>query len=883
MKVQGLICLLVGIMLNSVAYGQNLNGLFESSIGTLNPSAAFFGKETAERIGYALGGAGDVNGDGFDDFLIGTFHNDARGMDAGAAYLFLGHTYLRWGLDDSVASADARFLGQQTYDAAGYSVACNGDLNGDGFDDILIGAPAGNDKVAWMSGRVYIIFGENDSNWGNECVLFDSADAIYEGDGMQDLAGLSVAYVGDVNDDGYDDFLVGAPFKDAKYEDAGMAYLILGRSESWLQLDYLTYADAAFKYETGGAKVGYSVAGIGDVNDDGIPDFAIGAMGNSRVFVIFGRTSVNWGKNFDLANADLILYGTFRYTNEGVGWKVAGGGDLNGDGISDMIVSAIHDSDQEFQAGKVYILFGKSGGWGTQEIILKDGDASFTGEQTTDQAGWGLAMAGDVDGDGYDDFLIGTYKDDNGPIDGKAYLIKGKATGWQMNVPLGTIPDYCERDSSGIGYTVSTAGDFDNDGLDDYVIAAPFNSEIHKWNGKVYLFASQQVPYKISGTVSYYETNKSIPRSILLADTVETTIDSTDELGQYQLYVRGKRDHSVVIRKQQGEHVGISITSHDAALIARITMGLDVSDTINIKAADVNFDDKINMYDAANTLRYAVELPPLAESYAGEWIFSPQTMFYDSITADQPNQDYDGFVRGDVDLSWIYPDSGLPKLRTNRIISQTISRNEEYRLPITITKEQPFISFDLDISYNQQVLNFTTIEKTGLTEDFQIQFNANLKNRLHVGGFTSKIVQQKGILLYLVFKPNKELNQQTDIVTNRFLLDKNSVGLATVNLKIEDEIQLPENFQLQQNYPNPFNHSTVIPFSVPKHGHIKVVVYNTLGKQVKTLMSQNILPGSYRIAWDGTDEFGNAVVSGVYICKVTHPTGKANIKIIHIK
>ena len=883
MKFKGLIYLLFWILLNSVTFGQNSIGSFNPIIGTIEPSVSFLGKETAERIGYALAGGGDVNGDGFDDFMIGTFHNDVMGSDAGAAYLFLGHSYLRWRLDDSVNHADARFLGQKAYDAAGYSVACNGDLNGDGFDDMLIGAPAGNDIVPWMSGRVYIMFGKKEANWGNEYLLYESGNAIYEEDGLQDLAGLSVAYIGDVNADGYDDFLVGAPYKDVKYENDGMVYLILGRSEPWLPKDYLTYADAAFKFEMGGAEVGYSVAGIGDINDDGIPDFAIGAFGNSHVFVMYGRTNVNWGMNFDLENADLILYGTYRYTNEGLGWRVAGGGDLNGDGISDMIVSAIHDSEKEFQAGKVYALFGKSGGWATQEIALKDGNASFTGEQTTDQAGWGLAMAGDVDGDGFDDFLVGTYKDYNGPIDGKAYLIKGKATGWQMNIPLGTIPDYCDRDSSGVGYTVSSAGDFDNDGIDDFVIAAPFNSEIHKWNGKVYLFASQQIPYKISGTVSYLKTQKLIPDAILMADTIEIAIDSTDAVGQYQLYVRGKCDHSINIKKRLGEHVGNAITSYDAALIARMAIELSVPDTINTQAADVNFDGKINMYDAANTLRFAVELPPLQGSLAGEWIFSPLTMFYDSVIADQSNQNYTGFVRGDVDLSWINPVTGMPKLEEKRIVTQTISKDEEFRLPITVPNNQPFISFDLDMSYNQQILKFTRIEKTDLSKDFQIEYNAELKDRLCIGGFTSTAVQKDGVLLYLVFTPNKGIDKQTSIVINKFLLDKKSFELATVNLEFEEEIQLPENFQLLQNYPNPFNHSTIIPFSVPIRGRVEITIYNTLGKKIKKLLDQEVSAGTHQLAWDGKDTFGNAVVSGVYICKASHPTGNTKIKIIHIK
>jgi len=857
----------------------------DSHFGTMIPSASFFGQEYIERIGYTLAGDGDVNGDGFDDFLIGTFHNAVMGHDAGAVYLFLGHTYLRWGLDDSVAHADARFLGQQAYDAAGYSVACDGDLDGDGIDDMIIGAPAGNDKVPYMPGRVYIVFGKKQADWGFYSRLFDSGDAIYEGEGNQDLAGLSMAYIGDVNSDGYDDFLVGAPFKDGKYRDMGKAYLILGSSGPWLKTNYLNDADAGFIYEHENAQTGYSVAGIGDVNDDGIPDFAIGAFGSSYLFIVYGKTSVNWGKNFDLENADAILYGSYRYSVEGVGWKVAGGSDLNGDGIADIIASAIHDNDGGTQAGKVYVLFGKSGGWDTQVIGLKDGDASFWGEQEKNQAGWGLAMAGDVDGDGYGDFLVGTYKDDNGPVDGKAYLIKGKSTGWQMDVPLSSVPDYCERDTTGIGYAVSTAGDFDNDGLDDYVISAPFNSDRQQWNGKVYLFTSQQVPYEISGNVKYYHSNKTIPEAILWADTSITAIDTTDDSGIYQLFVKGKHDHTVHIHKQSGEHVGISVTSYDAALIARLAIDLDIRDTINVDAADVNSDGRINMYDAANTLRYAVELSPLADSYAGEWAFIPDSMNYFSVVANYFDQNYIGFVRGDVDISWQHPDSVLPKIKMfqEQVITQPIPRDKEFYVPIAIASSCPIISFDLNINYDQQILEFLRIETTDLIKNFQLVYNNNLNDKLRIGAFSQNQVYMNSTILYLVFKAKNITTHQTEVTINRFQINDFQIDGAIINLIFEDHVQLPNRFQLIQNYPNPFNNLTTIPVFISKEGHVTVVIYNTLGKQIRILLDREVLPGKYQLTWDGKDSYGNYVASGIYICKAYHTTENDKIKIIFMK
>ena len=857
----------------------------ESISGTMTPSVSFYGKEYIERIGYALAGSGDVNGDGFDDFLIGTFHNAAMGQDAGAAYLFLGHQYLRWGLDDSVSHADARLLGQTAYDAAGYSVACNGDLNGDGFDDMIIGAPAGNDKVSYMSGRVYIVFGKQRADWGFHFQLYDSSQVIYEGEGNQDLAGLSVAYAGDVNGDGYDDFLVGAPFKDAIYQDMGKVYLILGRSAPWLKNDYLLYADASFIFEREDARTGYSVAGIGDVNDDGIPDFAIGATGASRVFIIFGRTNVNWGKSFNLDNADLILYGSERWVNEGVGWKVAGNGDINGDGISDIVVSAIHDNETDTQAGKVYVLFGRTGGWSTQEIALKDGDASFLGEQATDQAGWGLSIVGDVDGDGFDELLIGTYKDDHGPVDGKAYLIKGKATGWHKKVPLGTITDYCERDASGIGFAISPAGDFDQDGLADFIVSAPFNSDVQKWNGKVYLFASQEIPYEISGKMVYYQSGHPIPGATVLVDTSSVAGDTTDNQGNYQTFVRGKKNHTIKIQKEKGDDIGTSITSYDAALIAQLSINLNPPDTINTEAADVNLDGKIGMYDAANTLRYAVELPPLANSHAGEWVFVPDSMFFDSVVTHYFDQNYIGFVRGDVDMSWQLPDSGLQKKQIveNLVLTEVTVRENEVILPIDFNVEIPLLSFDLDIKYDQDVLEFSRIEKTWLISSFQVAHNDYLKNRLKIGAYSLEQISEPGTLLNIVFKFKSTDKQIGQISIDRFMVNNHPIYVPRVQMLNEQLPMLPHEFKLYQNYPNPFNSIATIIYDAPRKGEVKFVIYNLMGREITTLFEGTVLPGKYKLTWDGKDNAGNHVTSGMYIGKAYHPGGNEKIKIIYMK
>ncbi|MBZ0266877.1 T9SS type A sorting domain-containing protein, partial [bacterium] len=274
------------------------------------------GAAANDYFGIAVAGAGDVNGDGFDDVLVSGYGNDSGGSNAGQAYVFFG------GLAAD-AVADLVFTGEAANDYFGVSVGGAGDVNGDGFDDVIVGAYA-NDAGGSAAGRAYVFHCGPAGD--------DVADLIFTGAASLDGLGTSVASAGDVNGDGYDDVIVGANGSDAGGGNAGRAYVYLGGPAA----DGV--ADVVLTGEAAGDNLGRSVAGAGDVNGDGFADVIVGAYSSDAGGVNAGRAYVYHGGPAPDAVADRTLTGTVA--GEQFGFSVAGAGDGNGDGLGDVLVGA---------------------------------------------------------------------------------------------------------------------------------------------------------------------------------------------------------------------------------------------------------------------------------------------------------------------------------------------------------------------------------------------------------------------------------------------------------------------------------------------------------------------------------------------------------------
>ena len=385
--------------------------------------ASFKGENAGDIAGDSVAGAGDVNGDGIDDILIGASGDDDGGTDAGQVYLFFGKK-TGWAMDTNLSAANASFWGEKAGDFAGNSVAGAGDVNGDGYDDLLIGAYQ-NDDTGSNAGQTYLIFGKS-SGWAMDKDL-STADASFLGEVTVDYAGSAIAGGGDVNNDGYDDILIGAYSNDEGGLGAGQTYLILGKSSGWSIDTSLSKANASFWGENAGDLSGCSLAMKGDVNADGYDDILIGAYSNDEIgldagqtFLVLGRSS-GWAMDIKLSMADATFLG--ENAGDFSGYSVANDGDVNGDGYDDILIGADRDNVGGAYSGQSYLVLGKGSGW-ARDRSLSTADASFWGENANDYSGTWVTNGGDVNGDGYDDFLIGAlWNAEAGTEAGQTYLV----------------------------------------------------------------------------------------------------------------------------------------------------------------------------------------------------------------------------------------------------------------------------------------------------------------------------------------------------------------------------------------------------------------------------------------------------------------------------
>lgn len=457
--------------------------------------------QTDAQFGWSVASAGDVNGDGYSDVVVGALTYDYSGADRGVIFIYHGSPT---GINATVSSY---FSGPRTGSHHGFSVSTAGDVNGDGYSDVVVGAPL------YASG-----------GWGMVTVYMGSPSGIsglkYETtSGANEWYGASVACAGDINGDGYSDIIVGAPNSGSSaYPETGGFYVYLGSASFNFTMASRTtgipyYPAAATNY----IRLGASVAGAGDVNGDGYSDVIVGAPGWSDIPAESreGYAVIYHGSATGFHTPPTLLQ--LNKANSGLGSSVASAGDINGDGYSDVIVGSTWYDDLYYDEGAAFVYYGSATG------IVSTPYATGKGNQATAHYGHSVASAGDVNGDGYSDVIVGApdLNESSLTAAGAAFLFHGSPSGLTNSASF-----YVESNSNEarLGHSIAYAGDVNGDGYGDVVIGLPGYTNGQPYEGAIHVYHGTATGMSASPAIvlEMNQANSSLGWSVAAAGDVNS-------------------------------------------------------------------------------------------------------------------------------------------------------------------------------------------------------------------------------------------------------------------------------------------------------------------------------------------------------------------------
>lgn len=983
---------------------------FGGSVMNTSWDQAFMGETNGDFFGYSLSSAGDVNGDGFGDIIIGAWKNDYTSLDAGRAYIYYGASVPNGSCDVLLNSE------MNAYDGFGCAVARGGDFNGDGFDDVIVGA-FGCDNNGSSSGKAYIFFGGivmdniqdkilngesaddsfgsavgfgGDFNgdgltevlvgaWGKDLPAINGgAEAFNAGRGYlfsnslsendnPDLVinsptqiisyfGMCVASAGDINGDGYPDVIVGASRATITHSQQGAAYIYFGGP----MMDVAS-PDLTVSIPENGILFGTSVSSAGDVNGDGYDDFIVGAP-NKHIspYYYVGAAYVYFGGYSPDAVADVILNGLNDHDSTFFGTSVSSAGDVNCDGYSDIIVG---ETGRDSYSGAAYIFLGGDGNLSTYDALLSIGVAPNV------KLGTSVASAGDFNGDGFSDVIVGaiTGGGDVPYAKGLAFLFYG-GRDFNPNIDVNFV-GYDDNDQ--FGFSVASAGDVNGDGFSDVIIGAPRGNN---YLGKAYLFFGGMNPQKYSlfdvefwGTdyVGYFGTSVSSAGDVngdgfsdMIVGAYNNLSGTETNCGEAQIFFGGVSTDSVADIIMEGKksfaYLGYSVACagdlnkdglSDVIVGPRITGSsgyaniyfstappikpriTSIRDVPNDQGGKVTVNWIRSGYDYKNRNEinnYEIQRSnaPVGGKYSwqniGEVLPSKDVQYsfladapYDSMNggngifyfrviarSTNPEEFWKSNITGGYSVDNIAP-SGIESFSGNiqgNNVKLMWKRNYEpdlcgyylYRSdqltidpgivpPIAIVKDTFYIDLTpppgsrnyfiraKDVHNNYSPLstclnNPLPVEISifrGSVKELQVQLYWKTETEVEINKFIIERTLSESSEWVVMGEQSGSGNSNTtkeyyftDRLKSpgkylyRLKIVENS-GISEYSNEIEVETGNPTEFRLSQNYPNPFNPETKINYQIPYSSVVKIELYNSVGERIGELINEIKETGYY--------------------------------------
>ncbi|SKC14983.1 FG-GAP-like repeat-containing protein [Dyadobacter psychrophilus] len=587
---------------NQVTNDDGIALVFHGSAASVetNFSVQIIANQAGADLGYSVSGAGDVNGDGYDDVIVGAPFYDNGANDEGAAFLYRSD-----GMGVDLSTMLIISMGQALANF-GHSVAAAGDVNSDGYGDVIIGAPLYDLKGVTDCGAGFIYYGSPN---GLSVAITNIQYNLTQGARV----GWSVSGAGDLNADGFDDIVIGVPSYGTYLKPNVGAFMASYGSKTGIK-NGVAYFQLGSQF---GSEFGSAVSSAGDINGDGYDDVIIGSFkfNGSANTQEEGAAFVYYGGEDGLGNSGTIL--DLNKTKALMGWDVAGAGDINGDGFSDVIVGLKNNSNGEANEGAVAIYYGASLG------IQKLTPTIIESNQADALMGASVGSA-DVNGDGYNDILVGSpaYTDDQGK-EGAVLVYHGSENGVITSVAAIIGGNHI---NSGMGYSVSSAGDVNADGIEDVIAGA------NQFSGTGRAFI-----YHGNGDGISVNNDRAVRGNLNLYNSDLSTSISKDNLGKDDfgvgLYAKsflGRNKGKVV-----WEIIGQGQSFSHASPITNSTQSTGQGNLTDLLTTEVELKSLVDKTDFLNKIRARVRFSPvlaITGQVYGPWRYADAPILADPST-----------------------------------------------------------------------------------------------------------------------------------------------------------------------------------------------------------------------------------------------------------